>query len=63
MSKGSVNIAKFGGSKLTYGPSNRVFPESPFLFKENPAYQNISIVAGITKHDGSFMLTSNYNNV
>lgn len=56
MNKGSDNIALGGGAKLSYGPSSELFPVSLSEFKENVAYQNVSILAGITKHDGSFLL-------
>lgn len=44
-----------GGTKLTYGPYSNMFPSPPDELLENVAYQNISILGGVTKHDGSFM--------
>lgn len=58
LNKGSDNIALYGGAKLTYGPFNLVFPVPFSYVNENPAYQNVSILAGVTKHDGSFLFTS-----
>lgn len=55
--KASTNIALYGGGKLTYGPFNKVFPSPPRKLSQNVAYKNISILAGTTKHDGSFVLT------
>lgn len=57
VNKGSDNIALYGGAKLTYGPSNQIFTVPPSWFRENLAYEKISILAGVTKHDGSFLLT------
>ncbi|XP_037025276.1 glutactin-like [Bradysia coprophila] len=59
--KGSDNMALYGGAKLTYGPTNQMFPVLPSESSQNAAYRNISIVAGLTKHDGSFLLNTLYD--
>ncbi|KAJ6647575.1 Glutactin, partial [Pseudolycoriella hygida] len=63
LKKGAENIALYGGAKFTYGPLSQIFPVPPEELDGNVAYQNIPILAGITKHDGSYMLTSFYDSL
>lgn len=48
-----------GGNKLTIGGPTNIFPMTPYqLMRNGFARQNLPMMAGVTKHDGTFALAS-----
>lgn len=49
-----------GGRRLTFGGPTNLLPDSAYeIIKSGKYRKNLAVLAGVTKNDGSFLLTGN----
>ncbi|XP_058834553.1 glutactin-like isoform X2 [Topomyia yanbarensis] len=59
---GTKGLSEVGGNRLTEGDFHGLLPEKPWeLIKAGKIRPNLPMMAGVVKHEGTFLLTSIYD--